>query len=198
VTGTPLILASASRVRAAVLRQAGLSFDIVPAHVDEAATKQAMAGQDPSEIAAVLAEQKAATVAALHPEALVIGADQVLVCDGVLFDKPVDMAEARSHLLRLRGRTHHLCSASVVMGEGRVLWRHMERPELTMRALSESFIDGYLQAIGPDALLSVGAYQLEGRGAQLFDRVGGDFFSILGLPLLPLLGFLRRRNIIEA
>ncbi len=195
---TRLILASASRVRATMLRQAGLAFEIVPAHADEAATKRAMAGADPLEIAGALAEIKARAIAAHHPDAAVIGADQMLVCGADLFDKPADMDEARSHLRRLRGRTHHLCTAAVVMRGGEVLWRHTEKPELVMRGFTDAFIGRYLAAIGDDALLSVGAYQLEGRGAQLFERVEGDFFSILGLPLLPLLGFLRRLQLIES
>jgi septum formation protein len=193
-----LVLASASRVRAALLRQAGLTFDIVPAHADEAATKRAMAGAEPMAIARALAEIKALAVSALRPEALVIGADQVLVCAGMLFDKPADLDEARGHLRRLRGRVHHLCTATAVAQGGEVLWRYDERPELAMRDFSDAFIERYLAEVGGDALLSVGAYQLEGRGAQLFERVAGDFFSILGLPLLPLLSFLRQRNLIEA
>ncbi|MBI1180712.1 MAG: septum formation protein Maf [Alphaproteobacteria bacterium] len=195
---TALILASASRVRAGLLEQAGVPFRARPADVDEAATKSAMAGSDPMTIAAALAELKARTVAHAHPDALVLGADQVLVCEGVAFDKPRDMDEARSHLRRLRGRTHHLCTAAAAVGEGTVLWRHQEQPALAMRSFDDRFIDAYLAGVGEDALLSVGAYQLEGRGAQLFERVDGDFFSILGLPLLPLLAFLRRRNVIEA
>jgi septum formation protein len=193
-----LILASASRVRAALLRQAGLDFDVLPAHADEASTKRAMNGADPMDIAQALAEIKARAIAAAHPGALVIGADQMLVCEGMLFDKPADLDEARGHLRRLGGRTHHLCTAAVVVCDGEVLWRHSETPELAMRPLGEPFIDAYLAAVGDDALLSVGAYQLEGCGAQLFERVEGDFFSILGLPLLPLLGFLRHSKIIEA
>lgn len=193
-----LILASASRVRAALLRQAGLDFDIIPAHADEAATRQAMQGADPMDIAQALAEIKARVIALAVPGALVIGADQMLICEGQLFDKPADLDEARNHLRRLGGRSHHLCTAAVVVQDGEVLWRHTERPELTMRPLGDAYIEAYLAAVGEDALLSVGAYQLEGRGSQLFERVQGDFFSILGLPLLPLLGFLRHRKFIEA
>ena len=195
---TRLILASASRVRATMLRAAGLDFDIIPAHADEAATKQAMNGADPLDIAQRLAEIKAQAISATRPDAAVIGADQMLVCGADLFDKPRDLEEAVSHLRRLRGRTHHLCTAAVLVQDGTVLWRHTERPVLTMCDFSDRFIDTYLAAIGDDALLSVGAYQLEGRGAHLFERVDGDFFSILGLPLLPLLAFLRHRDIIEA
>ncbi len=193
-----LVLASGSRVRAAMLRQAGLAFQVLPADVDESVTKREMAGADPMRIAEALAVIKARAVSPSCPGALVIGADQMLVCDSNLFDKPADIDEARSHLRRLRGMTHHLCTAAVIVRDGEVLWQHSERPELVMRPFSDGFIDSYLAAIGDDALLSVGAYQLEGRGAQLFDRVAGDFFSILGLPLLPLLAFLRHRNLIEA
>jgi septum formation protein len=195
---TQLVLASASRVRATLLRQAGLEFEVVPADVDEAVTKREMAGADPMDIAEALAAIKARAVSPSRPGDLVIGADQMLVCDGGLFDKPASLGEARDHLRRLGGRTHHLCTAAVVVRDGEVLWRHTERPELVMRPLSEGFIDTYLETVAGDALLSVGAYQLEGRGAQLFDRVTGDFFSILGLPLLPLLAFLRHRELIEA
>ena len=193
-----LVLASASRVRATLLRQAGLHFQIVPADVDESFTKREMAGADPMEIAEALAGIKAQAVSLSMPGALVIGADQMLVFEGGLLDKPVDMEGARDHLRRLRGQVHHLCTAAVVVQDGDVLWRHSERPELVMRDFTDGFIDSYLAAVGGDALLSVGAYQLEGRGAQLFERVSGDFFSILGLPLLPLLAFLRHRNLIEA
>lgn len=195
---TRLILASGSRVRATLLRQAGLEFEILPADVDESVTKRAMTGAEPMRIAEALASLKALEVSWRRPGPLVIGADQILVCDGVLFDKPTTMNEACGHLRRLRGRTHHLCTAAVVVRGGEVLWRHSERPELVMRPFSDGFIEDYLTAVGEDALLSVGAYQLEGRGAQLFERVSGDFFSILGLPLLPLLAFLRHRELIEA
>lgn len=193
-----VVLASGSRVRATLLRQAGLDFEIRPADVDESVTKREMAGAEPMQIAEALAAIKARAVSPSRPGALVIGADQMLVCGADLFDKPATLDEARSHLRRLRGRTHHLCSAAVIVRDSEVLWRHSERPELVMRPFSDGFIEGYLAAVGDDALLSVGAYQLEGRGAQLFERVEGDFFSILGLPLLPLLAFLRHRNLIEA
>ncbi len=195
---TGLVLASGSRVRATLLRQAGLAFEVCPADVDESVTKREMAGADPMRIAEALAVIKARAVSPSCPGALVIGADQMLVCGGGLFDKPADIEEARSHLRRLRGMTHHLCTAAVIVCDDEVVWRHSERPELVMRRFSDSFIDSYLDAIGDDALLSVGAYQLEGQGSQLFERVTGDFFSILGLPLLPLLAFLRHRNLIEA
>ncbi len=193
-----LVLASGSRVRATLLRQAGLEFETLPADVDESIAKREMAGADPMAIAEALAAIKARAVSPSRPGALVIGADQVLVCEGDLFDKPQTIDEARGHLRRLRGWTHHLCTATVVVRDGEVLWRHSERPELVMRPFSDRFIEDYLAAVGADALLSVGAYQLEGRGAQLFERVAGDFFSILGLPLLPLLAFLRHQKLIEA
>jgi len=195
---SPLVLASGSRVRATLLREAGLAFEVQPANVDESITKREMAGADPMAIAEALAAIKARAVSPSRQGVLVIGADQMLVCDGGLFDKPADLDEARGHLRRLRGRTHHLCTAAVAVRDGEVLWRHTERPELVMRPFSDGFIEDYLAAVGTDALLSVGAYQLEGRGAQLFERVTGDFFSILGLPLLPLLAFLRHQKLIEA
>jgi septum formation protein len=142
-------------------------------------------------VAEALAELKAQRVTRRHPGALVIGADQMLECEGVWFDKPSDRAAAREQLLALRGKTHQLVSCAVIVRDGERLWHKVDRARLTMRNFSENFLDGYLDAVGDEVLYSVGAYQLEGLGAQLFQRVEGDFFTILGLPLLPLLGFLR-------
>ena len=193
----PLILASRSAARAAVLRDAGIPFEAVPAAVDEAAVKAAMLAEaaPARDIADALAELKALRGAARAPGRLVLGADQVLVCDGELFDKPQDLADARRQLLALRGRTHELLSAAVVFEAGGPVWRHVGRARLTMRAFSAAFLDRYLAEEGDAVLESVGAYRLEARGAQLFSRVEGDLFTIMGLPLLELLAFLRSRGV---
>ncbi|MFN3230651.1 MAG: Maf family nucleotide pyrophosphatase [Alphaproteobacteria bacterium] len=191
-----LILASASQVRARLLKDAGVVFDIVPSTVDEDRIKQELAGQDPLHIAESLAAAKAEEISAANPGAFVIGADQMLECYGRLFDKPLDMEGARGHLQALAGQTHRLLTATVIIRSGDKLWSHTETPSLTMRPMSDAAIENYLSSVGDRALTSVGAYQLEGLGAQLFERVDGNFFSILGLPLLPLLAFLRRYALI--
>lgn len=195
-----LLLASASLTRARLLENAGLAFAAEAAPVDEDEAKRALEaeGSDAAAIAAALAELKARAVSRRHPGAFVIGADQVLDCDGRRFDKPADLAAARAQLLALRGRTHELVSAAVVVRDGRPLWHHVGRARLTMRPFSDVFLDRYLAEAGDAILGSVGAYQLEGRGAQLFARVEGDYFTILGLPLLPLLDFLRAHGLVPA
>jgi len=188
-----VILASASATRAALLAEAGLALRTNPAGIDENALKSALRanGTEAGDAALALAEAKALPVSVRHEGALVIGADQMLVLDRRWFDKPRSAAEAREHLLVLRGRRHELVTAVCVARDGAVLWRHVERPSLVMRAFSAAFLDAYLATIGDDVLTTVGGYRLEGRGVQLMARVDGDFFSILGLPLLPLLEFLR-------
>lgn len=185
-----MILASQSVARAAVLRAAGLPFEQRPARIDEAAIKESHAGGDPAECALALAGFKAARIRA--PDTLVIGADQLLVCDGEWFDKPPDLAAARAQLLRLRGRAHTLVTAVVVHRDGAEIWRHVARPTLHMRSFSDAFLEDYLAREGEALLLSVGSYRLEGLGIQLFDRIDGEHGAILGLPLLALLGFLRQ------
>jgi septum formation protein len=194
----PLILASQSPARAGLLAGAGVPFEAFPARVDEAAVKAGMLaeGAPPRDIADTLAELKAQRLAHRVPEALVLGADQVLVCDGEIFDKPADEAAARAQLLRLRGRPHELLSAAVVFEGGAPVWRHVGRARLVMRDFSDAFLDDYLAAEGEALLDTVGAYRLEGRGAQLFSQVEGDHFAILGLPLLELLDFLRTRGVV--
>jgi len=193
-----LILASASKARRAVLEGAGLRFETRIAGVDEAAIKEAAQAEGISadQAALILADAKAERVARSAPDALVIGADQLLVCDGAWFDKPPDMAAARTHLQRLRGRRHELVTALVCHRGGQRIWQHVAKPRLTMRDFSEAFLEAYLAAEGEALLSSVGAYRLEGHGAQLFDVIEGDQPAILGLPLLPLLGFLRQHGVL--
>lgn len=188
-----LILASQSPYRAGLLRGAGVSFTALPAYIDEGAVKLAAiaTGQFVAATATELARLKAEKIAASHPGALVIGADQILVCGDDWFDKPADLAEARSHLHRLRGRTHRLVTATICLQSGTPIWQHVEEPALTMRNFSDAFLDAYLAAEGDHALTTVGAYRLEDQGIQLFDRIDGNHSAIVGLPLLPLLDFLR-------
>ena len=200
----PLILASGSAIRRQILEQAGLDFEVLAKPVDEAAIKTAMLAENapPRDIADALAEAKALRVSRYLDgqgrDALVIGADQVMVMDGTLFDKPVDRAEARARLLSMRGKRHDLIGGLVVAEGGRPVWRHMARTKLWVREFSEDFLDAYLDREGELVTKSVGAYRFEGPGAQLFERVEGDFFSILGLSLLPLLDYLRTRGAIPA
>lgn len=195
-----IVLASASPSRARVLEGAGVAALRDPAAIDEDAVKDSVrkAGGDAGEVAETLAVLKAHRVSLRHPGAFVIGADQMLQCGGVWFDKPADAAHARAHLTTLRGKTHELISALCVSRDGQCLWQHRATARLTMRDFSDAFLEGYLARIGDKACLSVGAYQIEGPGAQLFSRIEGDYFTILGLPLLPLLDFLRNHGVVEA
>lgn len=188
-----IVLASASPVRAALLRAAGVSVAVHPATIDERAAEAPLlaAGLGPEDLAPLLAEVKATDVSERHPGALVIGADQMLGRGDQRFVKPDDMEAARRQLLALSGHTHSLFSAVAVARDGETLWRHLSVAHLTMRALTPGEIGRYLAAAGPAVLASVGGYQLEGLGIQLFEDIEGDYFAVLGLPLLPLLGFLR-------
>lgn len=192
-----LVLASASASRRRMLEAAGLTFEIDPPRTDEEAAKASLraAGLKPRDQADALAELKALSVSRRRP-GFVIGADQMLAIEGDVLDKPKSMEEARAHLRRMRGKTHELLTAAVVAREGAIIWRHVDTPRLLMREFSDDFVEDYLKVAGPAVLASVGAYQLEGLGAQLFARVEGDFFSVLGLPLLPLLAFLREHGIV--
>ncbi len=194
---TQIVLASGSKTRADMLEKAGLDFSVFPARVDEDALKASLIAQGlPARgIADALAETKARSVSGTYPQALVIGADQLLVKDGKIVSKAKDIDQARDVLTNLSGGVHQLISAVVVYENGQAVWRAVDTVKLTMRPLSKDFIDGYLKALGEDAFWSVGAYQLEGLGAQLFTKVDGSHFTVLGLPLLPLLDFLRRRNV---
>jgi septum formation protein len=194
----PLVLASQSRSRRALLEAAGVAIEVKPAAIDERAV-EARADLSGADAAAVLlAREKARAVAAADPERLVLGADQTLVLDGRRFSKAIDQAAAREQLAALRGRTHTLHSALAVVRGHAVLFEHIDAAHLTMRSFSDDFLDGYLDAVGTAALASVGCYQLEGQGIQLFERVEGDHFTILGLPLLPLLTWLRREGLMAA
>jgi len=196
---TPIVLASASKARIAMLDAAGVPFTARPAPIDERAVEAPLvaAGAAPAAIAMALAEAKAIAVGRAEPDAIVIGADQTLELDGARWVKPATLAEARSQLARLSGRTHALHTAVAAARGGSVVWRHAESARLTVRQLSAAFIDRYLERVGEAALASVGAYQIEGFGIRLFDAIDGETFAILGLPLLPLLAFLRRERAIE-
>lgn len=192
------VLASGSAIRAELLRRAGLEPMVAPAAVDEDEVKTSLkATQATAEAAAeTLAELKAKRVSPRYPEALVLGCDQLLECEGRWFDKPADRAAAQAQLLALSGREHRLVSAAVIIRGGQRVWQEVDVARLTMRALSPEFIDLYLDRAGAAVLGSVGAYQLEGLGVQLFSRIEGDYFTILGLPLLPLLAYLRRHGVV--
>lgn len=194
---TGLVLASKSAARARVLEGAGVSFETAVAGVDEDAVKRGLIaeGAGPREIADALAELKALTISRARPD-LVIGADQTLELDGQLYDKAETLDEARARLRALRGRKHRLHAAVAVAKDGAVLWREMSTATLTMRDFSDAFLDAYLAEEGEAALGSVGCYRLEGPGAQLFSRIEGDYFAILGLPLLGLLDLLRRQGVL--
>lgn len=193
----PLILASASPSRRQMLTNAGLAFEVVPSSVDEDEVKRSLQAERASarDLATALAEMKAVAVSRRRPEALVIGADSTLACEGTLFDKPPTLAAARTQLQALRGRTHELVSAAVVAQGGARIWQAADAGQLTMRPFSDAFLDAYLARAGEAICGSVGAYHLEGLGAHLFTRVDGDYFTILGLPLLPLLVFLAEHGI---
>jgi len=193
-----LVLASASTTRRALLDSAGLRFEAVPAAVDEAAIKEAAQaeGFPPADAALLLADAKASRVARRDPDALVIGCDQLLVCEGRWYDKPPDIPAARAQLLALRGRAHELVTAVVCHRHGGRIWQHVAVPRLVMREFSDEFLAAYLAIEGEALLGSVGAYRLEATGAHLFTRLQGDHAAILGLPLLELLAFLRQHGVL--
>lgn len=195
-----LILASGSRTRYEMLKSAGLAFTVVPADIDEAAVRETLLSDndniDPLDVADVLARVKGEAVSAANPDNLIIAADQVLALGSEIFSKPADKEAARDSLKRLRGETHQLHSAVVLAENGEVVWAHIETAHLTMRNFSTAFLSEYLVKAGDSVCQSVGAYQLEGIGIQLFDHIDGDFFTILGLPLMPLLAELRQRDVL--
>jgi septum formation protein len=192
----PLILASQSRARQMLLTNAGIGFEAVSAEIDERAVQQASGLATPGEIAALLARQKALWVSSRQPGKYVIGADQTLALGERLFSKPAGRAQAAEHLRALAGRAHELHSAVAVVRGGKILFGNVAIARMTMRALDEAEIAAYLDAAGEAVTSSVGAYQLEGLGVHLFERIEGDHFTILGLPLLPLLAFLRSEQLL--
>lgn len=195
----PLVLASASAVRTRLLTAAGVPHIVDPAHVDEASVRDALLAEKAphSAIAETLAELKAQRISLEREGATVLGADQVLSCENVLFEKPASRDHVREHLTALMGKTHTLHTSACVVRDGTVLWNRSTQAVLHMRTLSDEFIARYVDSVGDVVCQSVGAYQLEGVGVQLFSRIEGDFFDILGLPLLPLLEFLRDNNMLE-
>ena len=192
-----IILASGSPFRRAMLAHAGLDIEAVPADVDERALEAPLKGVSPEDVASILAEAKATEVSERKPGALVLGCDQTLSLGDEVFHKPADREGARRHLLALSGRTHQLNSAAVLVRDGKVLWRHVGIASMTMRKLDPAFIGRHLARVGAKALGSVGAYQIEGEGIQLFEKIEGDHFTIVGLPLLPLLAQLRTLGAID-
>lgn len=194
-----LILASGSPFRKKLLEHAGIGVEAIPADLDERALEAPLAdsGASPEDVALVLAEAKATAVSEEHPGRLVLGCDQTLSLGDEVFHKPSDMEGARRHLLKLSGQTHHLNSAVVLVRDGETLWRHVGIASLTMRKLDPAFIGRHLARVGDKALSSVGAYQIEGEGIQLFDKVEGDYFTIVGLPILPVLEKLRELGAID-
>lgn len=196
---TPIILASTSDIRAQLLRNAGVSFDIIKARIDEDSVKHAMQAEDapPRDIADALAEMKARKVADKFPDAMVIGCDQVLALDKQILSKPTSPEDAKQQLQQMRGERHMLLSAAVIYHEGKPVWRHIGQVRLRMRDVSDAYLDGYISRNWDDIRHSVGAYQLEAEGVRLFHSIEGDYFNALGLPLLPLLAFLTLRGVIE-
>lgn len=191
-----LILASTSTIRQQLLKNAGIAFTCQSPSVDEGDYKSKNSSLNPQELALALASLKAKSIKQLN--ALIIGADQTLSCDGVLFDKVKTLEEAKTCLQKLRGRTHTLNSAISISHVGITLFSSVDSAELTMRNFSDDFLEDYLSACGPEILHSVGCYQLEKQGAQLFEKISGDYFTILGFPLLPCLAFLRQMQFLKA
>lgn len=187
----PLVLASASKIRRSMLMAAGVRVDVCPADIDERTVEAGSALQAAGRVAALLAREKASAVERLHPGRLVLGADQVLGLGSQRFAKPAGRAAARQQLVALRGRTHELHSAIAFVQNATIQFEHVGIARLTMRAFSDRFLDGYLDSVGSAATASVGGYQLEGVGIQLFERLEGDYFTVLGLPLMAALDFLR-------
>jgi septum formation protein len=197
--GTAIVLASASSVRTRLLSAAGVPHDIIPAHIDEAEVRDRLLAHDATHgsIAEVLAELKAQHVAAdVAADTIVLGADQTLSCEGELFEKPVGLNGVREHLKRLMGKEHTLHAAVCAVRDGAVVWHYNSTATLRMRTLTDGFIERYVETVGEAACQSVGAYEMEGMGPHLFSQIDGDFFDILGLPLLPVLEFLRNEDVV--
>ena len=199
-SGAEIILASNSKGRAALLEGAGLRFDRQPADLDERAIEQSLCVDgfcpDPADVAMVLARAKAERISTQHQDAFVIGADQVLALGEQIFEKPASMDIARENLLQFRGRTHHLHAAICVAQKGQTIWQYSESAAMTMRDFSIDFLADYLVEAGESVKTSVGAYRLEETGIHLFEKIEGSYFTILGLPLIPLLDFFRQQGVI--
>ena len=198
MSARPIILASGSAIRRQLLEAAGIAFTVVPADVDERAIQLSYDGGAPAEVARRLARLKAEAVSKANPSALVIGADQVLALGLAIFHKPAGIAEARMHLNSLRGQTHALHSAVALAENGAAVWETIDVARLTMRDFSNAFLDAYIARAGERICQCVGAYEYEGFGLQLFEQVKGDYFTILGLPMMPLLSELRARGVMLA
>ena len=198
--GLSLILASASKVRASLLEGTGLSFAIQPADIDEGAIRRVLevSGEDldPGDVAELLARSKAEYISAKNKNALIIGADQILSFEDKIYEKPATMDEAKANLFKFRGKTHTLHSAITLVKNGERIWCYTDSAVLTMRDFSAEFLGQYCAIAGADILSSVGAYKLESHGVHLFEDIKGDYFTILGFPLLPLLAFLRQEKMI--
>ncbi len=190
-----LILASTSKTRALILRNAGVDFEPMAPAIDEEALKRQLRKQSLTarEQVAALSEAKALSISKAKPGRLVLGCDQMLLREDSVFDKPFDRQDARQHLRMLSGRSHILLTGAALAEDGVVIWHTLSEPRLTMHALTEAEIETYLDRMGEAAFTSVGAYQIESLGAQLFSQIEGDWFAILGLPLLPVMNFLRQR-----
>ncbi len=195
----PLILASSSPFRRMLMENAGLHFQAIAANIDERAIEAPLEenGASPDAVALVLAKAKAKEVSDRFPNSLIIGSDQTMSLGDQVFHKPKSMADAENHLKTLSGKTHRLNSAMALARNGDIIWEHVSHANLTMRALSSDFIHRHLNRVGEKALSSVGAYQLEGEGIQLFSKIDGDYFTIIGLPMLPLLEKLRELGTID-
>jgi len=195
-----IVLASQSPARRRLLDAAGIDFTVQPARIDEDVIRQTLTGSDPmppADVALILAEAKAGFVSKIYPDAVVIGADQVLEFDGRILSKSETTEAARLTLIQLRGKSHRLISALVVVRSGATVWRHTEEATLEMRDFSNQYLGRYLNEMGHRVTGTVGGYEIEGLGIGLFSKVSGDYFTIQGLPLLPLLAFLRREQVIE-
>ena len=197
---TRLILASSSKARHSMLTNAGVDCEAIASMIDEDGYKQSMKaeGASAAEVAETLAEMKALRMYRQQPDGIVIAADQMLECNGIWFDKPRDRDNTRAQLRALRGKTHQLVSAAVIYKEGSRIWGTIDTAHLTVRNFTDEWLENYLDTVGDEIYNCVGGYQLEGIGAQLFTEVRGDYFTVLGLPLLPLIGFLRDHGILKA
>lgn len=194
---SPLVLASSSPFRRMLMENAGLTFESQAADIDERKIEASLEGASPDQVALTLARAKALEVSQRHSGALVIGSDQTMSVGNRVFHKPKSLGEAKENLLSLSGKTHRLNSAIAIVRDHGVLWEHVSHADLTVRPLTEAFVDRYLARVGEKAFSSVGAYQLEGEGIQLFSEIEGDYFTILGLPMLPLLDKLRELAAID-